>query len=168
MPRGFGLLSVLISLLIIGLLTAVALKTYFSASVEPLLGSASTSVRPDQAARLAEAQAILGRAMMALSACAQGKAVAGGTGSCGMAEAAAGAGVGPTGLTADGRWKMTAGHVSVSGNPAMPTGQISLAGVAGTAAGLSVSLFATPGGTITRCDASGGPPPASPSSGQGC
>ena len=36
------------------------------------------------------------------------------------------------------------------------------------AKGLSASLFATPDGTITRGDASGGPPPPSPSSGQGC
>ena len=173
MQRGFGLIAVLISLLIVGALTGVILRTYFQASVGPLTrGLPAGSVRPDQGARLAEAHALLARAMVALTLCAQSKGlagrVAGGGGSCSLAEVAGNAGVGPTGLSADGRWQITVAHISTSPTSSGPVGQVSIAGVAGNAKGLSVSLFATPDGNIARCDASGGPPPSNPSSGQGC
>ena len=173
MQRGFGLIGVLISLLIVGALTGIMLQTYFQGSVGPLTrGLPAGSVRPDQGARLAEAHALLARAMVALTLCAQSKGiaglVAGGGGSCSFAEVAGNAGVGPTGLSADGRWQITVAQLSMSAAPPVPVGQISVAGVGGNATGLSASLFATPDGTITRCDASGGPPPSSPSSGQGC
>jgi hypothetical protein len=45
---------------------------------------------------------------------------------------------------------------------------LTITGFSGNAAGLSASLFATPGGMMSRCDVSGAPPPASPSSGRGC
>src|SRR2546422_5893142 len=76
---GFGLLSVLLSLLFIGLLSAVALTHYFSATHDPRGGGFPTEgPRPDQSARLAEAQALLGRAMTALTLCAQTTEMAGG------------------------------------------------------------------------------------------
>ncbi len=173
MQRGFGLIAVLISLLIVGTLTGVMLRTYFQASVGPLTrGLPAESVRLDQGARLAEAQALLARAMVSLTLCAQSKGLAGGVGggggSCSFAEVAGNAGVGSTGLSADGRWQITVAELSMSVASPVPAGQISVAGVGGNAKGLSASLFATPDGTITRCDASGGPPPASPSLGQGC
>jgi hypothetical protein len=167
--RGFGLVSVLITLLFIGALTGVVLRGYFQASMEPLTrGVPSGSVRPDQGARLAEAQALLARAMMALSLCAQSKSAAGAGGSCSVTEVAGSAGVGPTGSSSDGRWQITVAQVSIAGTPPVPVGQVSVAGIGGNAKGLSASLFAMPGETITRCEASGGPPPSSPFSGQGC
>ena len=167
MQRGFGLIAVLVSLLIVGALTGVVLQGYFQATVGPLTRDLSgESVRPDQGARLAEAHGLLTRTMVALTLCAQAKSLAGR--SCAFAEVAGNAGVGPTGLSADGRWQITVAQLSMSAAPTVPVGQISVAGVGGNAKGLSASLFATPDGTITRCDASGGPPPPSPSSGQGC
>ena len=167
MQRGFGLISLLISLLIVSALTGVILQGYFQANVAPLTRDLSgESVRPDQGARLAEAQGLLTRTMVALAHCAQAKGLAGR--SCSFDEVAGNAGVGPTGLSADGRWQITVAHISTSPTSSGPVGQVSIAGVAGNAKGLSVSLFATPDGNIARCDASGGPPPSSPSSGQGC
>ncbi|MDO8477497.1 MAG: hypothetical protein Q7W02_15115 [Candidatus Rokubacteria bacterium] len=167
MQRGFGLISVLISLLIVSALTGVILQGYFQATVGPLTRDLSgESVRPDQGARLAEAQGLLTRTIVALTLCAQAKGLAGR--SCSFAEVAGNAGVGPTGQSADGRWQITVAHLSTSAAGSVPVGQVSVAGVGGNAKGLSASLFATPDGSITRCDASGGPPPSSPSLGQGC
>jgi len=59
-------------------------------------------------------------------------------------------------------------QISMSGSPPGPIGQVSIAGVGGNAKGLSASLFATPEGTVTRCEATGDAPPTSPVSGQGC
>jgi hypothetical protein len=171
---GFGLLSVLLSLLVIGLLGAVALTHYFSATHDPRGGGSPTEgPRPDQSARLAEAQALLGRAMTALTLCAQTTGMAGGlpgraSGGCSLAEIAANAGVGPNGVTADGRWQITVAEINMSGSAGGFTGQVSIAGIGGTAAGLSASLFATPSGMVSRCEIGGARPPSSPSSGQGC
>jgi Tfp pilus assembly protein PilX len=168
---GFGLLSVLLSLLVIGLLSAVALTHYLSATHDPR--SPAEGIQADQSARLAEAQALLGRAMTALTLCAQTTGTAGGlagraSGGCSLAEIAANAGVGPNGVTADGRWQITVAEISMSGRAGVPTGQVSIAGIGGTAAGLSASLFATPSGMVSRCEVGGARPPSSPSSGQGC
>jgi len=170
---GFGLLSVLLSLLVIGLLGAVALNHYWSATPDPRAGTApGEGVSPDQSARLAEAQALSSRAMTALTLCAQttgmpadmpGRA----SGRCSLAEIASNAGVGPNGVTADGRWQITSAEISAGGGGAL-TGQVSITGLGGSAAGLSASLFATPGGMVSRCDVGGAPPPASPSAGRGC
>jgi hypothetical protein len=68
--RGFGLIAVLISLLIVGALTGILLQTNFQASVGPVTGSLpAESVRPEQGARLAEAHALLARSMTALTLC---------------------------------------------------------------------------------------------------
>ena len=170
---GFGLLSVLLSLLVIGLLGAVALNHYWSATPDPRAGNApGEGVSSDQSARLAEAQALSSRAMTALTLCAQttgmpadmpGRA----SGRCSLPEIASSAGVGPNGVTADGRWQITSAEVSAGGGGAL-TGQVSITGLGGSAAGLSASLFATPGGMVSRCDVGGAPPPASPSAGRGC
>jgi hypothetical protein len=166
MQHGFGLISVLLTLLIVSALTGVILQGYFQATTAPLTRDLSGErVRPDQGARLAEAQGLLTRTMVALTVCVQAKGSAGR--SCSLDEVAQSAGVGPTGLSADGRWQIMVAHLGTSA-AAAPVGQVSVAGVGGNAAGLSVSLFATPGGSITRCDTSGGPPPSSPTSGQGC
>jgi hypothetical protein len=171
---GFGLLSVLLSLLVIGLLSAVALTHYFSATHDPRGSSSPTEApRPDQSARLAEAQALLGRAMTALTLCAQTTGMVGGlagraSGGCSLADISANAGVGPKGVTADGRWQITVAEINMSGSAGGFTGQVSIAGIGGTAAGLSASLFATPSGLVSRCEVGGARPPSSPSSGQGC
>jgi hypothetical protein len=56
---GFGLLSVLLSLLVIGLLGAVAPNHCWSATADPRTdGAPGEGVKPDQPARLVEAQAI--------------------------------------------------------------------------------------------------------------
>ena len=170
---GFGLLSVLLSLLVIGLLGAVALNHYWSATPDPRAGGApGESVSPDQSTRLAEAQALSSRAMTALTLCAQTTGIAagmpGGTGGrCSLAEIASGAGVGPSGVTADGRWQISSAEISAGGSGAL-TRQVSITGLGGNAAGFSASLFATPGGMVSRCDVGGDPPPPSPSSGRGC
>jgi hypothetical protein len=174
---GFGLLSVLISLLVIGLLGAAALNHYWRATPDPRAGGApGESVGPDQSARLAEAQALSSRAMTVLTLCAQTTGMAGGaaggvpgraSGRCSLAEIASSAGVGPNGVTADGRWQITSAEIGAGGGGAL-TGQVSITGVGGNAAGLSASLFATPGGMVSRCDVGGAPPPSSPSSGRGC
>ncbi len=110
--------------------------------------------------------------MAALTLCARTKGAAarmtGGSGGCSLVEVAASAGVGVNGATADGRWQVTVAEVSMSGEPALPRGQVSVADVGGNAAGLSTSLFATPAGMVARCAAGGAPPPSSPSAGQGC
>jgi hypothetical protein len=180
---GFGLLSVLLSLLVIGLLGAVALNHYWSVTPDPRAGGApGEGVRPDRSARLAEAQAISSRAMTALTLCAQTTGMAGGmaggtaggmtgraSGGCSLAEIASSAGVGPNGVTADGRWQITSAEISAGGGGGGAlTGQVSITGVGGSAAGLSASLFATPGGMVSRCDVGGAPPPSNPSSGRGC
>ena len=59
------------------------------------------------------------------------------------------------------------GLISLLISPA-PIGQVSIAGVGGNATGLSASLFATPEGTVIRCEATGDSPPPSPVSGQDC
>jgi len=167
MQRGFGFISVLISLLIVSALTGVVLQGYFQGTVGPLTRDLSgESVHPDQGARLVEAQGLLTRTMVALTLSAQAKGLAGR--SCSFAEVAGNAGGGPTGLSADGRWQITVAYLSTSAAGSVPVGQVSIAGVGGNAKGLSASLFATPDGSIARCDASGGPPPSSPSLGQGC
>jgi len=169
MQRGFGLISLLISLVIVAALTGIMLQGYFRASMEPLTRDGlAESIRPDQAARLAEAHALLARSLSALTLCAQRKSMAGAGGSCSFAEIAGNAGVGPTGLSADGRWQVTVAQISLSGTPSAPIGQVSIAGVGGNAKGLSASLFATPEGTVARCKATGDAPPPSPVSGQGC
>jgi len=178
---GFGLLSVLLSLLVIGLLGAVALNHYWSVTPDPRAGGApGEGVRPDRSARLAEAQAISSRALTALTLCAQTTGMAGGmaggtaggmtgraSGGCSLAEIASSAGVGPNGVTADGRWQITSAEISAGGSGAL-TGQVSITGLGGNGAGFSASLFATPGGMVSRCDVGGAPPPSSPSSGRGC
>ena len=170
---GFGLLSVLLSLLVIGLLGAVALNHYWSATPDPRAdGAPGEGVRPEQSARLAEAQALSSRAMTALTLCAQTNGMAAGvtggaSGRCSLAEIASNAGVGPNGVTADGRWQITSAEISAGGGGA-PIGQVSITGLGGNAAGFSASLFATPSGMVSRCDVGGAPPPASPSAGRGC
>ncbi len=173
MQRGFGpislLISLLISLAIVAALTGVMLQGYFGASMDPLArDGAAESVPPDQPAWLAEAHALLARSMSALTLCAQRKSMAGGGGSCSFANVAGNAGLGPTGLGADGRWQVTIAQISMSGTAPGPIGQVSIAGVGGNVKGLSASLFATPQGAVTRCEASGDAPPSSPVSGQGC
>ena len=59
-------------------------------------------------------------------------------------------------------------EIGTNGQRKLRDARVLVAGVGGNAKGLSASLFATPDGSITRCDASGGPPPPSPSSGLGC
>jgi len=169
MQRGFGPISLLISLAIVAALTGVMLQGYFGASMDPLArDGAAESVRPDQPAWLAEAHPLLARSMSALTLCAQRKSMAGGGGSCSFADVAGNAGLGPTGLGADGRWQVTIAQISMSGTAPGPIGQVSIAGVGGNVKGLSASLFATPQGAVTRCEASGDAPPSSPVSGQGC
>jgi hypothetical protein len=56
---GFGLLSVFLSLLVVGLLGAVALNHCWSATADPRAGGApGEGVKPAQSARPVEAQAI--------------------------------------------------------------------------------------------------------------
>ena len=78
MQRGFGLISLLISLVIVAALTGIMLQGYSRAHMEPLTRDGpAENIRPDQAARLAEAHALLARSLSALTLCAQRKSMAG-------------------------------------------------------------------------------------------
>ena len=166
---GFGLIAMLISALIVAILTVVVMTAYLD-SVKSVLspeGPGGDAPRPDVRARLAEAQALAGRVMTALTLCAQAK----GPGqSCSREEVAGRAGLNTsTYTTADGRWQVAAATLALSGGmPPTLSGQVSISGVGGNAVGLSLTMFNTGGGVATRCNAAGSTPPSDPGSGQSC
>jgi len=53
-------------------------------------------------------------------------------------------------------------------NPPQLLGQVSVSGVGGNAAGMSLSMFGTATGVVLRCDVNSATPPASSAAGQDC
>src|SRR5438105_13882766 len=147
---GFTLVELLIVILIVGILSAVALPLYLGYTKD---------------ARLAEAKALAGSAMTALSGCVQ---VKGTGGNCGVVAVQQRIGLDTANTTYDGRWQMSTAQLTVSGTPPGLTGTISVAGIGGNATGISLAMFATTTGVVLRCDTTSATPPASTSSGISC
>jgi prepilin-type N-terminal cleavage/methylation domain-containing protein len=149
---GFTLVELLIVILIVGILSAVALPLYLGYTRD---------------ARLAEAKALAGSALTALSGCVQ---VKGAGQSCVRSEVAQRVGLNTsTFQTYDGRWSVPTAELTVTtDNPPQLTGQVSVSGVGGNAVGMSLSMFGTPTGVVLRCDVTSSTPPATTGAGQDC
>ena len=149
---GFTLVELLIVILIVGILSAVALPLYLGYTRD---------------ARLAEAKALAGSALTALSGCVQ---VKGAGGNCVRSEVAQRVGVDSTSFnTYDGRWNIPTATLTVTtDNPPQLLGQVSVSGVGGNANGMSLSMFGTSTGVVLRCDVNSGTPPANSTAGQDC
>ena len=117
---GFTLVELLIVILIVGILSAVALPLYLGYTRD---------------ARLAEAKALAGSALTALSGCVQ---VKGAGQSCVRSEVAQRVGLDPSTFTTyDGRWTVPTAQLTVTtDNPPQLLGQVSVAGAGGNAAGM--------------------------------
>jgi len=141
---GFTAVEVLIVILIIGILSAVALPLYLGYTRD---------------ARLAEAKALAGSTLTALSGCVQLKG-AGST--CVRSEVAQRVGLDTSSFnTYDGRWNVPTAQLTVTtNNPPQLLGQVSVSGVGGNATGLSLSMFGTATGVVLRCDVNSATPPA--------
>ncbi len=169
-PRsGFGLISVIITVVIVAVLTVAALSIYMDSVKRDLgiSGQPSDTPAPETAARLVEAKLQATAVMSALTACAQVK----GTGQkCSLEEVAGRAGLNPsTFTTADGRWQVVSADLTFfGGGISAMTGHVALSGVAGNAAGLSVTVFHTGAGLLVRCNSASATPPSGPSDGQDC
>jgi prepilin-type N-terminal cleavage/methylation domain-containing protein len=147
---GFTLVELLIVILIVGILSAVALPLYLGYTKD---------------ARLAEAKALAGSAMTSLSGCVQ---VKGTGGNCVVSEVQQRIGLDTANTTYDARWQMSTAQLTVSGTPPGLTGTITVAGINGNAAGISLAMFATTTGVVLRCDTTSATPPSSTSSGISC
>src|SRR5262245_10885578 len=150
--EGFTLVELLIVILIVGILSAVALPLYLGYTRD---------------ARLAEAKALAGSALTALSGCVQ---VKGAGGNCVRSEVAQRVGVDTTNFnTYDGRWNIPTATLTVTtDSPPQLLGQVSVSGVGGNANGMSLSMFGTATGVVLRCDVNSGTPPSNSTAGQDC
>ena len=149
---GFTLVELLIVILIVGILSAVALPLYLGYTRD---------------ARLAEAKALAGSALTALSGCVQ---VKGAGQSCDRVDVAQRVGLNSTSFnTYDGRWSIPTATLTVTtDNPPQLLGTVMVSGVGGNAAGMSLSMFATPTGMVLKCDVTSATPPATSAAGQDC
>jgi len=149
---GFTAVEVLIVILIIGILSAVALPLYLGYTRD---------------ARLAEAKALAGSTLTALSGCVQ---VKGAGSTCVRSEIAQRVGLDTSSFnTYDGRWNVPTAQLTVTtNNPPQLLGQISVSGVGGDAAGMSLSMFGTTTGVVLRCDVNSATPPANSTAGEDC
>lgn len=166
---GFGLIAVMIGALLVAVLTAVVLTIYLDSAKRDLgiSGLPTDSPAPDTKAQLAEAQALASAVMTALSLCVQAK---GPNQSCSRDEIAGRAGLNTsTFATADGRWAVVTANLTLfPGGLLAMTGQVAVSGAGGNAAGLSLTVFHTGGGLVTRCNAESATPPSNPNEGQPC
>jgi len=149
---GFTLVELLIVILIVGILSAVALPLYLGYTRD---------------ARLAEAKALAGSALTALSGCVQ---IKGAGQTCDRTEVAQRVGLNSTTFnTYDGRWNIPTAVLTVTtDNPPQLLGQVSVSGVGGNATGMSLSMFGTATGVVLRCDVTSATPPTTSAAGQDC
>jgi type IV pilus assembly protein PilA len=149
---GFTLVELLIVILIVGILSAVALPLYLGYTRD---------------ARLAEAKALAGSALTALSGCVQ---VKGSGGNCVRSEVAQRVGMDTSSFnTYDGRWNIPTAQLTVTtNNPPQLLGQVSVSGVGGNATGMSLSMFGTATGVVLKCDVNSATPPANSTAGEDC
>src|SRR4029453_7079041 len=149
---GFTLVELLIVILIVGILSAVALPLYLGYTRD---------------ARLAEAKALAGSALTALSGCVQ---VKGAGQSCVRSDVAQRVGMDTSTFNpSDGRGNVpTAQLTGTTSNPPQLLGQVSVSGVGGNAVGMSLSMFGTATGVVLKCDVNSATPPASSAAGQDC
>jgi len=149
---GFTLVELLIVILIVGILSAVALPLYLGYTKD---------------ARLAEAKALGGSALTALSGCVQ---VKGTNQNCVQSEIQNRVGLGATGSTYDGRWVVPVAQLSVdTSTPPILTGTIQVTGVAGlNTDGMALAFFATANGVVLRCNTTSLTPPATSAGGAAC
>src|SRR5207244_10742071 len=105
----------------------------------------------------AEAKALAGSDMTSRSGCVQ---VKGTGGNCVVTEVQQRIGLDTANTTYDGRWQMSTAQLTVSGTPPGLTGTISVAGIGGTAAGISLAIFAPTTGVVLPCGTRSAPPTA--------
>ena len=149
---GFTLVELLIVILIVGILSAVALPLYLGYTRD---------------ARLAEAKALAGSALTALSGCVQVK----GSGSnCVVSEVRNRVGLDATNSTYDGRWVVAVAQLSVSTDaPPVLDGTITVSGVSGKNTDQSaLAFFANASGVTLRCNTTSTTPPATSVLGESC